>query len=321
MAKKKLTHSPLQTKEWAAVYDGTIQRHLVNSQPVFVRVGYNKYTRHYFTSIQKPALRVVDQGVLEELLTSLREQNGRISHIMFEPPPYGQEIDYQVNGLKQYPLRTSTPMSTVIYDLSLSAEELLQQSKKSHRQDIRKSYKKDVSIEIFTSGHEAIDRFAKIYNNKQTSSKFAGLGEKHHRKIWQNMSPAGMCYIIIMVFEGQDVGAYMVCHNDETAFQVHGARTATGRKNRLAPRLSYETMLAAKDLGLNYYDMWGVGIVNQDGTLDMNNSESGVGKYKADFGGKLVRLQDARVYIANKPAYLVYIMMRRMLTKFRAMRG
>ena len=172
--------------------------------------------------------------------------------------------------------------------------------KKGHRQDIRKSNKKDLKFDLFSNGEqEGIDRFIKVMKNRQTSKRYGGLPEQHYRNIWNSLSSSKSIYVIVGSHDGEDFGAYFVAYDKTTAYQLHGARTKLGRQLRLAPRLSMEVMLAAKSLGLMHYDMWGVGTV-KEGELIKTDPEYGLGKYKKDFGGTLVELSEQRFVINSQ---------------------
>ncbi|MFH1671454.1 MAG: peptidoglycan bridge formation glycyltransferase FemA/FemB family protein, partial [Candidatus Portnoybacteria bacterium] len=103
-------------------------------------------------------------------------------------------------------------------------------------------------------------------------------------------------------YQGKIIAGSLVCFFDDTAAYLHGASDYNTR-NLMAPYLlQWQAILKAKELGLKYYDFYGID----------EKKWPGVTRFKKGFGGKKVIYPGAYDVIYSPLWYWGYNLVRRL---------
>jgi lipid II:glycine glycyltransferase (peptidoglycan interpeptide bridge formation enzyme) len=101
-------------------------------------------------------------------------------------------------------------------------------------------------------------------------------------------------------YEGEPLGGIMAYAFNKQSWYMYGA--SSNRHRNLMPnhQLQWRAMQWAKSRGCTQYDLWGITDVDPDSpTAELE----GVERFKAGFGGEIVRYVGAYDYVYSKPLY------------------
>src|SRR3989339_1042925 len=184
--------------------------------------------------------------------------------------------------LAQYHLHKTIdiqPAQTVINDLDLSEEMLLQRMHPKTRYNIGLAQKKP--LEIRMSG-VTLDEVWPLF--AQTSER--GSFRLHEHAYYETMlrvlaQTTPRVFLAATFFEQQPVAATIMLDFGETRTYLHGASSHEHRALMAPTLLHWELMKDAKTKGLKAYDWWGVSPL-----LEEQHPWAGISRFKRGFGGE-----------------------------------
>lgn len=200
-------------------------------------------------------------------------------------PPYGACGDVFPGRLPKPLLKAAAPIQppdTVVLDLSMTEEALLEQMKPKWRYNIRLGEKKGVVVK--QGGIEFLDDFYGLY--KETAAR-DGIA-LHSKKYYGNL-------LSLAQKTGENVRVYLACHEGDvlagiiTYFSgkegvyLYGASSNLKRNLMPAYSLQWRAIRDAKLSGCRIYDFYGIPPVE-----DPNHPMYGLYRFKTGFGGTIV---------------------------------
>ncbi|MCK4832861.1 MAG: peptidoglycan bridge formation glycyltransferase FemA/FemB family protein, partial [Anaerolineales bacterium] len=140
----------------------------------------------------------------------------------------------------------------------------------------------------------------------------------YYRDAWGRFIESGLACPLIAEFESEPIAALILFCFGDRAWYMYGSSRDVHRDKMPNHRLQWEAIRWAKSQGHSIYDMWGA-----PDTFADSDPMWGVWRFKAGFGGRVVRHTGAwdktlsrpwrRIYNAVIPRYLA---VRRSLSAF-----
>ncbi len=195
-------------------------------------------------------------------------------------------------------------LKTIILDISKSAEELLAQMHQKTRYNIRLARRKGVKIEISSgNNHQEIDKFLELSAATAKRDKFHLHPREYYKKMLEILGGQGMIKLFLAKYQNQIIAANLICFFGQTATYLHGASDYNFRQLMAPYLLQWQAILEAKQLGLKYYDFWGID----------EEKWPGVTRFKKGFNGQEITYPGAFDLVFQPTWYRVYNLTRYVL--------
>ena len=211
--------------------------------------------------------------------------------IRFDPPWYdensamfsGDEAQtFLFTGLKR-PAADIQPPDTVLVDISLPAEKILENMKPKWRYNISLAEKKGVIVKA--CGAEDLETFYSLL--KETSKRDGILihGIDYYKTLFElcETEKDEKLNLYIASHEEQAIAAIAVLFRKDCATYLYGA--SSDKKRNLMPSyaLQWKAMQDAKEAGCKIYDLFGIPPDDNP-----NHPMAGLYRFKTGFGGQVV---------------------------------
>lgn len=216
--------------------------------------------------------------VLEYIDTYARAHN--IIYVKWEPEVYVEQnvIISQKLQVSPHPIFFTW---TRILDISQSVEQLHNELEKKTRYNIGLAERKGVTVkEVF--GQEAINIFITLFFQTTQRKGFGGHTQDYHLHLWNTLSQAGIAHMFVGYVGEEPVAVYEMFYWHGIAYSPYSASTASHRELKVKNYVLWKTILAAKTLGAQSFDMWGTLGPQVDGKKDW----VGFSEFKRGYGGQ-----------------------------------
>ena len=192
------------------------------------------------------------------------------------------------------------PIKTLVLDISKPEEELLNQLHPKTRYNIRLAQKKGVTVEEL---NEKIDDFLRLLKETAKRDRFHLHAQGYYQKMLEVLGQEGMVKLILAKYKNQIVAANLVYFFGQTATYLHGASDYNFRQLMAPHLLQWQAICQAKQLGLRYYDFWGID----------EKKWPGVTRFKKGFSGQEITFPGAFDLIFQPTWYRIYNLARKVL--------
>ena len=322
--------SLLQTKEWLDFQesighktwqfnDGKIRANIIQHKVAF---GKNYlYIPHgpeiFFDNVQGGLKNEIDNFL--SYLKKLAKENKSI-FVKFEPlTDVVTELVFR-KGVKRSKKQIQ-PYRTVIVDLGLSEEQLLERMHHKTRYNVNLAARK--GLEFGESGD--VETFWKLLGKTSKKDRFFTHKKDYYEKLlsfFKNNS--GLRTELFLVHcRGQAVAGAIVMFYGDTAYYLHGAMDRD-YKELMAPYfLHWRIIRHAKETGCNSYDLWGVDARNWPGVTRFKlgwlgsptraTPEASARRESDEGGGGLIEYPGSFDMPISKFWYLAYNLARKIL--------
>ena len=194
------------------------------------------------------------------------------------------------------------PKCRFVIDLQKSEDELLANMKQKTRYNINLAKKHGVNTRISCELAD-IEPFWQL--TKQTAGRdgFKSHPKEHYKKMFEILCASGLMSAFSAEFGGHIIGSNLMAFYGDTAVYLHGASSDMHREVMAPYLLQWEGILAAKRLGLKYYDFGGV-----NGKTFFNEKWEGISRFKSGFSQETEPQEFIGCYekIINPVVYSVY---------------
>ncbi len=144
---------------------------------------------------------------------------------------------------------------TLILDLTQNAEDLQSQMSKTTRQNIRKSFKKDVEFRRIST-HEELAGIMEIYRQSAARDRFGLNDGQYYRDIFDNLGAASP---VLAAFDAEGPVAFVwLAQSRTTAFELYGGVNERGQKLRINYGLKWFAIETMTNDGVERYDFNGL---------------------------------------------------------------
>jgi len=201
------------------------------------------------------------------------------------------------------------PRRTIIVDLKLSEDEILNRMKQKTRYNIRLAAKKEVVVKISSD----VKMFYELMLRTGERDQFGIHSLDYYQSAYDIFAKYGSCKLFMASYKRIPLAGLMLFIQGSKAWYFYGASTDEGREKMPTYLLQWEAMRWAKKMGCQEYDLWGIPDEDEP-TLEReftnrSNGLWGVYRFKRGFGGKLCRSMGAWDYIYSPLRYKIFLLM------------
>jgi lipid II:glycine glycyltransferase (peptidoglycan interpeptide bridge formation enzyme) len=154
-------------------------------------------------------------------------------------------------------VNTTAPYHTFIVSLLHSEDEIRQRIHRDCRRILRKSEKNDIKVSEAASD-EYFAILEELYAGSKGRKGFKGIDAEVFRLTQQKLPPDQKIRILIAWCKNQPITAHATSHFGDTAIPVITASNKEGLKSGTSYLLWWKAYLAAKKLGMKFYDLGGI---------------------------------------------------------------
>ena len=190
--------------------------------------------------------------------------------------------------------------NSVIVDLRRSEEELLAAMKQKTRYNVRLAARRGVEIRFGSA--DDLDLLYRLYEETARRDDFVIRPLEYYRRAWGDFMRAGLAQPIIAEYRGKAIAHVIIFGFGKRAWYFYGASSDEERNRMPTYALQWEAMRWARAQKMIVYDFWGA----PDDFHDENDPLAGVFRFKAGFGGVVVRRIGAWDYPARPALYTAY---------------
>jgi len=200
----------------------------------------------------------------------------------------------------------TNPRATIILDLFLGEEKLLENMHQKTRYNIRLADKKNLVI----SEKKDLNEFLKLEKKTGERDKFKLHNEKHYHEVLNS----DLSYQISASLNAKIIAANIFVGFGNTFTYLYGASDYEYR-NSMAPYLiQWEGIKLGRKLGYHYYDFFG--IAPKQGTGEVYDYEpthqyAGVTRFKLGFGGSIKEDPGTFDLVYSSSKYMAYQIVRK----------
>ncbi len=275
---------------------------LIKSLPLIGSIAY--IPKGPLFSSAEPGLRNLVTTSLFNLINK-----HRMAYIIIQPPIDDTELSGQLlNYGFQQSKNSVAPTATVILDLSLSLDDILEQMKPKTRYNISIGQRKGVNVREGNENDLSIFHHLMVATGQR--NKFPPEPEEYFRLMWKLLYKQGYVRLFLVEYEGEVLSTILIIPFGDTVIYKRGAWS--GAHGNLHPNevMHWEVIKWVKSHGYRFYDLEGIdpriarSIVHKDSSA--NNSITGAASFKIGFGGKVTLFPEAYDYLPNPALRYTY---------------
>jgi lipid II:glycine glycyltransferase (peptidoglycan interpeptide bridge formation enzyme) len=223
------------------------------------------------------------------------------------PPPW-VSLPYSAGPGFRPATQTIQPRRTILLDLTVSEERLLQRMKSKTRYNIRLAARK--GIEVREGGSDDIHAFTRLMVITGERDDFGVHTPDYYERAHALLAPAGMACLFMATYQGQPIAGVMVFACGHKAWYMYGASGHEHRERMPNYALQWAAIRWARARGCRTYDLYGIPDEDKE-TLEAQFTERsdglwGVYRFKRGFGGQIRRSVGAYDAVYNRPLYWLY---------------
>jgi lipid II:glycine glycyltransferase (peptidoglycan interpeptide bridge formation enzyme) len=180
---------------------------------------------------------------------------------------------------------------TVLIDLTLDEQVLLNNLKQKTRYNLKLAQKKGVSVSISNKDSD-FDVFNDLYQKTVARQGYAGRSSYYLKTVWENFKEEN-AFIATATFEGIAIASWFIVAYEDTLTYVYGG-SSEEYKNVMAPyALVWELVRLGKEYGYKYLDLFGI----------KDDLSDGYSRFKIGFGGEVIEHSKTVDIIVDKNLY------------------
>lgn len=221
------------------------------------------------------------------------------SHLSIEPKL--TQVPIYFSRFKKAPV-DQQPLRTLLIDLKLSEDQILQQMKPKGRYNIRVAKKHKVEI-VSKSIQNGLKDFLVLYQEFTKRSGFEGKDDSYFESLAYVLPRSESADFYFAKYNGQILATALVIYYGNTATFLFGASSDKNRNLMSSSLLHFEIIKKAKQKGFKWYDFYGLA----PGIETESHPWYGFSVFKKKFGGKQVDYIGAHDFIYNQKLYEEYL--------------
>jgi peptidoglycan pentaglycine glycine transferase (the first glycine) len=250
-----------------------------------------------------PVLAEESEEVIETLWRALHAHARRMRAVALKvEPEWREEAREGLTWLHGPEWRPSAeciqPRRTIIVDLKPTEEEILARMKPKWRYNIHLSARK--GIEVSTASAPQIDTFYHLMQITGVRDAFAIHSRDYYQRALELFEGLGRVRLFVASYAGQPLASLMAYAFNGQSWYMYGASSDEHRELMPNHQLQWRAMQWAKAQGCMQYDLWGIPDVATDSPTA---ALTGVERFKAGFGGEVVRYVGAYDHVYSAPLY------------------
>ena len=247
-----------------------------------------------------PVLLDQSEETSRRLWRAIHHRSRRMGTVLLKvEPPWRDEETERHDWLLANRLTPSPeciqPRRTIVVDLQGTEDEILARMKSKWRYNIRLSIRRGVRACQSNSAMAAFYRLMEITGERDG---FGVHTQAYYSRALELFVRAGRAALLMADFEGEPLAGLMAFAFNGQACYMYGASSNSHRELMPNHQLQWRAMQWARDQGCTSYDLWGI----TDTDAESPTAElSGVERFKAGFGGEVVRYVGAYDRVYSRP--------------------
>ncbi|HHX64321.1 MAG TPA: peptidoglycan bridge formation glycyltransferase FemA/FemB family protein [Chloroflexi bacterium] len=189
------------------------------------------------------------------------------------------------------------PRRTIMVDLCGDEDEILGRMKSKWRYNIRLSARKEVEVREGTA--DDIAAFYRLMEVTGERDNFGIHSLEYYHKAYDLFAPHDRVRLFLAYHQDRLLAGLMAYAFGRYAFYMYGASDNEGRELMPNHALQWRAMQWAREKSCVRYDLWGI----TDSDEGPSAALAGVERFKAGFGGEIVRYVGAYDYVYLPPLY------------------
>lgn len=278
---KKLGASILQSSVWAKFQESLGNKVYCEASSHWSWLGIEKRAAgfRYLFLPYGPTIKSEAKNCLESIISCARENS--VDFVRLEPLGKLTLEDLSVLGTRE--VNEIEPKHTLIIDLTKSLNDLRQDLKSGHRNLINGTKRRD--LEITQSNSKAdFEHFLSMLKDTSSRSGVTFHPASYFRRLFEVLGEDQTAKLYIARRDKEPIAAALFYDYHGIRYYAHaGAYQELNRKYNASVSLLWQAIVDAKDLGMQYFDMWG--IAPND---DPKHKWAGITKFKKGYGGREV---------------------------------
>jgi peptidoglycan pentaglycine glycine transferase (the first glycine) len=219
----------------------------------------------------------VFQHVMNFIERKRKDEEQVVSHLHIEPR--WEQLPSFVSGFRQS-TEWMEPLNTLCIDLNPSENAILAQMRPKGRYNIRVAQRHGVSI-VEDVSPQGIEDFLSIYQHTVTRHGLGARDQEYFHTLIPRLAALKRGSVFFAEHQGLRVATVLVIYFGHRATYFFGGSLATHREVMAPYLLHFQIMIKAKELGCQWYDMYGIAPQN-----DANHKWANISVFKRKFGGK-----------------------------------
>ena len=207
---------------------------------------------------------------------------------------------------------TIQPRRTILVDLTAPEEEILARMKPKWRYNVRLSARKEV---IVREENDNLSTFYRLMRLTGARDAFGIHTEEYYRRAVMLFASLDRVRLLMAYYRDEPLAGLLVYAFNRQAWYMYGASSDAHRERMPNHQLQWRAMQWAKSKGCSQYDLWGITDAEEN---PLSAALGGVERFKAGFGGEVVRYVGAYDYIYSRPLY--WLMERALARRRRTLR-
>lgn len=291
----------VQSPEWAE-FKNAYGTKTVSCGEIFYSKHHLPFSPYFVAYCPKVNPFLIDWDRLEE---SLKNEN--CISINFDVPNVTKGTHDEVKATEIFKTRCIKSAketfagNTIIVDLAKNEDELIKNMHPKHRYNMKLAQKHGVVVE---KGKDTADfeTFWKLLYATSLRQKYYVHPKRYYQKIWEVLSPKGMCHMLTAKHNGEALSSWMLFSYNNVFYYPYGG--SSDKLHNLFPSnlLGWEAIKLGKELSCYTFDMWGA----SKNPNDQNDPWWGFTNFKLKFGGQLVEFMDSYDFVVNEHVYKIF---------------
>jgi lipid II:glycine glycyltransferase (peptidoglycan interpeptide bridge formation enzyme) len=292
---------PLQSWEWGEFRRSMrikIERFFY-WQISFHQIPHTPFTIGYFPKGPMP-----DKFMLDNLMRIGLKHHA--IYIQLEPNIISNQTHDEQQITNNFFIPSHHPLFTkytFILDLTKTESELLAQMHPKTRYNLKIAQKHNVIVNEDNSD-TAFNAYLDLANTTTTRQKFFAHNEIYQRRMWENMSKAGIAKLWTATYDGKTLASWIIFLWKDTIYYPYGASSRDNREVMAPNLMLWEIAKWGKTNGYKKFDLWGA--------IGPNPNPSdpwyGFHRFKEGYRPKLVEFIGSFDLIIHPLLYKLYIL-------------
>jgi len=184
------------------------------------------------------------------------------------------------------------PSRSVILNLDLSEDELLERMHRKTRYNIKVAERNGIVVKNVND----LDAFWKLLKNTAKRDRFASHAKEYYQKLLNLNGGELKTDLVLAYYDGKPLAGAILLRYGDTEYYLHGALDYNYRHLMAPYSLHWENIKYLKQNGLKYYDLWGADA----------RKWPGVTRFKLGWGGDVKEYPGSFDIPVSKFWYFIY---------------
>jgi lipid II:glycine glycyltransferase (peptidoglycan interpeptide bridge formation enzyme) len=252
-----------------------------------------------------PVLATDDPGLGEAVLREVERvaRDLRIRYLTVQPPGVGESVPGYLAARGYMPSSTEVaPRATVIVDVTPELDRILAAMAAKTRYNVRLSGRKSVTVR--EGGFEDLHTYHRLLRATAARRGFTAQPKDYFETMWRVLAPRGHIRLAFAEHDGEVLSGQIAVAFGDTVVNKLSVWSGQAGNRRPNEALQWSTITWAHAHGFRHYDLEGLKLQAAQslarGERLPATAEQSVTSFKLGFGGEVVLMPGAHVYVPNR---------------------